>query len=332
MNDAMKFSCRVLLALMAASAGLFAVGGNLGLAQEFPSRTVKIVVPFPAGGAVDVIARVVAEKLSRQWPQAVVIENRSGVNGGLGAEIITKSPADGHTILFATSPVFTTNKVLFKNLPYDADRDFRPVSLAAITPNVLGIYPKLPVSNLRELIAYARANPGQLSFASQGNASTGHLTATLFSQLAHIEMKHIPYRGAAPGWTDVIGGHVAMMWDGIPSILSQIRAGNVRALAVGSRQRSQALPDVPTAIEEGLENFESESWFATAVSRETPDALVQTLSEAISTAIHSPEVSGRIIEMGARPVGSTPNEMAATISTTTEQWKRVIETAHIQIN
>jgi tripartite-type tricarboxylate transporter receptor subunit TctC len=332
MKYAMKFSRRrALPSLMAIGAGLIALGSSLSLAQNFPSRTVKIVVPFPAGGSVDVIARLVAEKLSHQWSQAVVIENRSGVNGGLGADIVTKSPADGHTILFATSPVFTTNKLLFKNLPYDPDRDFRPVSLAAVAPNVLGIYPKLPVSNLPELIAYARANPGQLTFASQGNASTGHLTATLFSQLGHVEMKHIPYRGAAPAWTDVIGGHVAMMWDGIPSILSQIRAGTVRALAVGSRQRSPALPDVPTAIEEGLANFESESWFAAAVSRDTPDTLVRTLSEAISAAIHSPDVSARIVDMGARPVGSTPEELAAYIAATTAQWKRVIETAHIRI-
>jgi tripartite-type tricarboxylate transporter receptor subunit TctC len=323
--------CRTLIALMLIGEGLIIFGASSSLAQSFPSRTVKIVVPFPAGGSADVVARLVAEKLSRQWSQAVVIENRSGVNGGLGADIVTKSPPDGYTVLFATSPVFTTNRLLYRNLPYDPDRDFRPLSLAAVAPNVLGIYPKLPVRDLHELIAYAKANPGQLTIASQGNASTGHLTATLFGQLAGIEMKHIPYRGAAPAWTDVIGGHVDMMWDGIPAILAQIRAGAVRALAVGSRQRSQALPDVPTAIEQGLTDFESESWFATAVSRDTPDALVQTLSEAMSAAVRSPEVSARIVEMGARPVGSTPQELAATIAATTAQWKRVIETAKISI-
>ncbi|MGH8264228.1 MAG: Bug family tripartite tricarboxylate transporter substrate binding protein [Steroidobacteraceae bacterium] len=322
--------CRALTLLMLIGTGSMLFGGA-AFAQSFPSRTVKIVVPFPAGGSADVIARLVAEKLSREWPQAVVVENRSGVNGGLGADVVTKSPPDGHTILFATSPVFTTNKLLYKNLPYDPDRDFRPLSLAAVAPNVLGIYPKLPVKHLRELIAYAKAHPGELTFASQGNASTGHLTATLFSQLAGVEMKHIPYRGAAPAWTDVIGGHVAMMWDGIPSILAQIRAGTVRALAVGSRQRSPALPDVPTAIEAGLANFESESWFATAVSHDTPDELAQTLSQAIAAAIRSPEVSARIVQMGARPVGSTPDELSAYIAATTAQWKHVIETANIRI-
>ncbi len=227
--------------------------------------------------------------------------------------------------------MFTTNKLLYKDLPYDPDRDFVPVSLAAVAPNVLGIYPKLPVTSLPELITYARAHPGVLTFASQGNGSTGELSAMLLDQIAHVEMRHVPYRGASLAWTDVIGGHVDMMWDGIPSILSQIRAGAVRALAVGSRHRSASLPDVPTATEAGLSDFESESWFAFAVLRGTPQPVVQTLSKAISAAIHAPDVSARIVAMGARPVGSSPEELIATIAATTALWKRVIETANVHI-
>lgn len=323
--------CRVLPILSVIVASLTGACIDHGHADEFPSRTVKVVAPFAPGGSLDVIARLVAEKLSATWSQPVVVENRPGANGIIGVDDVTKSPADGYTLLFATSPVFTTNKLLYKNLPYDPDRDFVPVSLAAVAPNVLGIYPKLPITSLPELITYARAHPGELTFASQGNGSTGELSAMLLDQIAHVEMRHVPYRGASLAWTDVIGGHVDMMWDGIPSILSQIRAGAVRALAVGSRQRSASLPDVPSATEEGLMDFESESWFAFAVLHGTPQPVVQTLSKAISAAIHAPDVSARIVAMGARPVGSSPEELIATIAATTALWKRVIETANVHI-
>ena len=323
--------CRVLSMLSVIVASLIGACIDLGHADEFPSRTVKIIAPFAPGGSLDVVAQLVAEKLSATWSQPVVVENRPGANGIIGVDDVTKSPADGYTLLFATSPVFTTNKLLYKDLPYDPDRDFVPVSLAAVAPNVLGIYPKLPITSLPELITYARAHPGELTFASQGNGSTGELSAMLLDQIAHVEMRHVPYRGASLAWTDVIGGHVDMMWDGIPSILSQIRAGAVRALAVGSRHRSASLPDIPTAIEEGLSDFESESWFAFAVLHGTPQPVVQTLSKAISAAIHAPDVSARIVAMGARPVGSSPEELIATIAATTALWKRVIETANVHI-
>jgi tripartite-type tricarboxylate transporter receptor subunit TctC len=323
--------CRALLVLAAIGAGLIGTSGGSGIAQNFPSRTVRVIVPFPAGGSLDVVARLVAEKLSEVWSQPVVIENRPGANGIVAADGFIKSAPDGYTILFATGPVFTTNKLLFKDLPYDPDRDFMPLALAAVAPNVLGIYPKLPVSNLHELMTYAQVHPGELTFASQGNGSSGHLTGIMLDQLANVEMKHVPYRGAAPAWTDVMGGHVAMMWDGIPSILSQIRAGAVRALAVGSRERSPALPDVPTAIEQGLADFESESWYAVAAVQGTPKPVVQFLSDAIAVAVHSPGVSARIREMGARPVGSTPEDLAAYITATRALWKHVIEKADVRI-
>ncbi len=300
-------------------------------AQEFPTHTVHIVLPFPPGGSADLIARLLADRLSRDWGHAVVVENRAGINGGLGAEAVAKSPPDGHTILFGTSPVFTVNKLLFKDLAYDPERDFKLVSLIAATPNVLGVTAKLPAANLKELIAYARANPGKLSFASQGNGSTGHLTGTMFMQMARIDIKHVPYRGSGPAWNDVVAGHVYMLWDGIPAAIGLIEGGKVRALAVGSKERSPKLPDVPTAIESGLAGFESESWFATAVGADTPDPLVRKLSQSIMRAVRSPEVSARIVSMGARAIGSTPEELAAYAKATNTLWKRVIDTAHIRI-
>ena len=322
---------RVVSTAVAFVAALIGCGVGPSKAQTFPDRPVRFVVPFAAGGALDVVARLVADKLGKTWSRPVVIENKPGANGIIGVNALMQSPADGYTIMFATSPVFTTNKLLYKTLPYDPDRDFIPVSLAAVAPNVLGIYPKLPIKSFKELIAYARTHPNELTFASQGNGSTGELTGMLLDQLAGLKMRHIPYRGASLAWNDVIAGHVDMMWDGVPSILSQIRAGTIRALAVGSRERSASLPDIPTATEEGLADFESESWFAVAALRGTPAPIVQTISNAIADAVHSPDVSARLVQIGARPVGSTPQQMRASIQLTTALWKRVIEVANVHI-
>jgi len=318
------------LALAASVAGaLLGAGGGPAFAQSFPDRPVKMIVPFAPGGALDVVARLLADRLSKTWSQPVVIENKPGANGIVGVNALTQSPADGYAILFATSPIFTVNKYLYKNLPYDPDKDLIAVSQAAVAPNVLGAYPKLPFGDFQKLVAYARAHPNELTFASQGNGSTGELTGLLLNQMAGLKMRHIPYHGAALAWNDVIAGHVDMMWDGIPSVLSQIRAGTVRALAVGSRQRSAALPDVPTAIEQGLADFESESWYAAAVLHGTPAPVVQKISAAIADAIHSPDIMARLTAIGARPVGSTPEQMQAAIRSTGALWKRVIEIADI---
>jgi tripartite-type tricarboxylate transporter receptor subunit TctC len=322
--------CRLLLIVSMLQA--FAhLGPAAALAEDFPMHAVRIIVPFPPGGSADLIARIVADRLSKQWPHPVVVENRVGGNRSLAALAIIQAPPDGHMILWGTGPVFTTNPLLFKNLQYDPVRDFKMVSLAAVTPNVLGVYPKLPFATVPELMAYARANPGKLSFASSGMASSGHLGGTLMMQLGNIDMRHIPYRGAAPAWNDVIAGHVSMMWDGIPAILGQIEAGSIRPLAVGSRERWPGLPDVPTAIESGLPGFVSESWFAAAVSINTPDPLVRQISTAMAGILHSPEVAARIKSMGARPVGSTPEEATAYARDVTELWRKVIEKAHISV-
>lgn len=318
-----------LLTVAAAAAAPLLGGGAAALAQSFPDRPVKVIVPFAPGGSLDAVARLVADRLSKTWSQPVVIENKPGANGIVGVNALTQLPADGCTILFATSPIFTVNKYLYKNLPYDPDKDLTPVSQAAVAPNVLGAYPKLPIADFKQLITYARAHPNELTFASQGNGSTGELTGLLLDQMADLKMRHIPYHGAALAWNDVLAGRVDMMWDGIPSVLSQIRAGTVRALAVGSRQRSAALPDVPTAIEEGFAAFESESWYAAAVLHGTPDAIVQKISVGIADAIHSPEIAARLTAIGARPVGSTPEQMQVAIKSTTALWKRVIEVANI---
>ncbi len=328
-----RMSRRTILRAMALPfVSLMTVGGmGPAATQDFPTRAVRIIVPFPAGGSADLVARIVADNLAKEYSQSVVVENRVGGNRSVAALAIMQAPPDGHMILWGTGPVFTTNPLLFKNLAYDPERDFRMVSLAAITPNVLGIYPKLPFKTVAELTAYARANPGKLTFASSGMASSGHLGGEMMMQLGKIDMKHIPYRGAAPAWNDVMGGHVSMMWDGIPAVIGQINTGMLRALAVGSRERWPALPDVPTAIEAGLPGFVSESWFAAAVAIKTPDPIVRKISASMSRILRSPEIATRIVQMGARPLGTTPEETTAYVRETTALWKNVIEAAKIVV-
>jgi tripartite-type tricarboxylate transporter receptor subunit TctC len=299
-------------------------------AQQFPSRAVRIVVPFPAGGAVDFTARMIAQKIGEEWRQTVVVENQAGANGNVGADAVAKAAPDGHTLLVSSAGVFTTNRFLYKNIPYDVDRDLAPVSLAIVAPNVLVANPGFPVSDLPSLIARAKANPGQIHYASQGNGSTGHLTGALLAQSAGINIGHVPYRGDAPALNDVIAGHVPIMWATMTSVLPHIRGGRLKALVVGSRERAPELPDVPSAIEAGLADFQSVGWFAVAVTGGTPKDVIDKIAEAVGRAMRAPDVVGRLNEMGAKGVGNTPAEFAAFKDAETIRWKRVIEAANIR--
>ena len=299
-------------------------------AQDYPTRQVKLVVPYPAGGGVDAVARLVAERLSQEWGHPVIVENRAGANGNIGGEYVAKSPPDGYTALFSPSPVYTTAKALYPNLPFDPEKDLKPVTLAAVTPNVFMVTPKLPISTLQELIAYAKERPGQVTYASQGVGSTAHLTAAYLAQVAKIEMRHIPYRGAAPALTDVIAGHVILTVDGLSSALGVIRGGSVRALAVASPKRSSALPAVPTTAEAGFPDFESASWYGVTVPAQTPDPVVRILSRAISRALHQPDILKNLEEKGAEVIGSSPEDLAAYMRTDTARWKKVIDEAKIK--
>ena len=224
--------------------------------QEFPNRTVRLIVPYPPGGGVDGVARLIAERLAALWGQPVIVENRAGANGNIGGDYVAKSPPDGHTILFTPSPVYTTAKLLYPDLPFDPDKDLKPVMLAAVTPNVIMATTKLPIHTLKDLVDAARKEPGQLTYASQGIGSTAHLTVAYLMLLADLQMRHVPYRGAAPALTDVIAGHVTMTVDGLSSALGIIRGGSIRALAVASANRSSTIPDVPTTAEAGFPGFE----------------------------------------------------------------------------
>src|SRR4029079_13732514 len=250
------------------------------MAQEFPAKAVRFIVPYPAGGGVDGVARLVADKLSKEWGQPVIVENRAGANGNIGAEFVAKSPPDGYVALFSPSPVYTTAKWLYPNLSFDPQKDLKAVTLVAVTPNVLMVTKKLSISTLQELVALAKAKPGSLTYASQGVGSTAHLSGAYLAQVAHIDIRHVPYRGAAPAMNDVVAGHVTMSWDGLSSALGLITGGSVRAVAVASPQRSRALPDVPRVIESGLPDLESGSWYGVTVPAGTPDPVVRKLSES----------------------------------------------------
>lgn len=318
----------ILIQLIASTAVSLAPAS--GSAQQFPTKAVRIIVPFPAGGAVDFTARMIAQKLGEEWRQTVIVENHAGANGNVGADVVAKAAPDGHTLLVSSAGVFTTNRFLYKNTPYDPDKDLAPVSLAITAPNVLVAHPAFPASDLKSLIARAKANPGQIHYASQGNGSTGHLTGALLAQSAGIDIGHVPYRGDAPALNDVIAGHVPIMWATMTSVLPHIRGGRLKPILVGSRERAPELPEVATGIEADLADFQSIGWFAVAVTGGTPQDIVDKIAAGTGRAMRAPDIVSRLSEMGARGVGSTPAEMAEFRSAETVRWKKVIEAANIR--
>lgn len=299
-------------------------------AQDYPSRPVKVVVPFPAGGASDVLARIVAEKLQAKWGQPFVVENRSGAAGNIGAESVFKAEPDGYTLLSAPPPPLVINKRLYAKLAYDSDA-FAPVTLIAVVPNVLMVHPKVGVSSVQELIAYAKANPDRLNYASQGSGGTAHLTAEMLKSMAGIKIVHVPYKGTAPALTDFLAGQVQMMFENLASSLPHIRAGKVKALAVGSEKRSAFLPDAP-AMSEVLPGFVSVTWFGVVAPPRTPPEIANRLSAAIAEVLRLPEVAKKLTDMSAEPGGITPAEMGAFMRREADLWGGVIRFAGVKVD
>ena len=284
----------------------------------------KIVVPFPPGGAADFTARLLGQHLAIDGKRVVIVENQAGANGNTGAEFVARSTPDGTTLLISSPGVFTTNRLLYKSA-FNPAASLVPVSLAIVSPNLLVVNAKLPVADVAELIAYARANPGKLAYASQGKGSTAHLSGAFMAQTAGLELAHVPYRGDAPALNDVVAGHVAMMWNSLGSVLPLVRSGQLRALAVGSKDRIPELPTTLTAQEAGLAGFESVTWFAVAAPAGTPQTTIASLSREIGAIMKLPEVTSRLGELGLRGVGSTPESMASFVASETIKWTGVIE-------
>jgi tripartite-type tricarboxylate transporter receptor subunit TctC len=306
--------------------------GSGAAAAPYPSKPIRIVVAFPAGGTVDLLGRLLAAKLQEAWGQPAVVDNRAGAGGNLGADLVAKAEPDGYTLLVTASPPLSTNVSLYRNLAFDPIADFAPVSLLCEVPNILQVHPHVPARTLAELVAYAKAHPGELNFASQGNGTTSHLAAELLRMRAGIDIVHVPYKGTAPALNDLLAGNVDLMFDNLVSSLPFVRAGKLRALAIGSAQRSAALPEVPTLIESGFPDFESTAWFAMVAPVRTPPAIVARLNAAVVGALRQSEVAAKLNDLGAVIIASTPDVLATKIRAEVARWAAVIKTAKITLD
>jgi tripartite-type tricarboxylate transporter receptor subunit TctC len=314
---------RLLLLLLAAHLALPA------LAQRYPAKTVRLVVPFAAGGSTDIIARTLGQKLNEVWGQPVVVDNRPGGSTVIGTDIVAKSPPDGYTILVTPAP-FTIVPSLIAKLPYNPQTDFEPVTLVNTTPLVLVVNPSVPARNVKEFIALAKANPGKLNFGSSGSGGSNHLAGELFNAMAGVKMVHIPYKGNAPALTDLVGGHVDVVFNGLTSALPLIKDGKLRAIAVTSLQRSGALPDVVTLDEAGLKGFQAVAWNGLTAPAKTPKEIVAKINADVVHILKAPDLLERLRAEGSDPVGSTPERYAAFLRDEIAKWRKVIAFANIK--
>jgi tripartite-type tricarboxylate transporter receptor subunit TctC len=297
----------------------------ISLAQSpYPSKPIRFVVPYPAGGPLDTVARLLAQKVSQSVKQPVIVDNKPGAGGNIGADIVAKSPADGYTILMGAVATHAINPVLYASIPYDPVRDFAPITQIASTPNVLVVNPSVPANNVREFIAYAKANPGKLNFGSGSTGSAGHLAGELFKTMAGVDMTHVPYKGAAPAMQDLIGGQIQVMFDNLASSLGQVRAGKVKALAVTTARRSSLAPELPTIAESGLPGFDISTWFGLFAPAATPREALDRLYVEFTRALAAPDVREKMLNLGAEPVGSKPEEFAAYIRGEAEKYARLV--------
>lgn len=300
-------------------------------ADEFPSRAVTIVSPYQAGGTSDIIARILAQKLSENWGKNVIVENRPGANGGIGVMAVTHAIPDGHTLLAVASSALTINPLFYPTLPYSVDRDLAPITRTGTVANVLVVNPSVTANTVQELIALAKAKPGQLSYASQGNGSNGQVTGELFKQRASINILHIPYKGSAPAVQDLLSGQVQLMFDNLPSVLQLIRSSKLRALAVTTAKRSPQLPDIPTIAESGLPGFDTSAWFALLAPKATPKAVRAEIERAAIAALSAPDTRERLRAAGIDVAADGSAALQKRIDDETQMWRVVISKAGIKV-
>lgn len=301
------------------------------MAADYPSKPIRLVVPFPAGGPVDITARTMAPRLTEALGQRIVIDNRAGAGGILGSDIVAKSPADGHTLLLCTTGN-AINVSLVPNLPYDIRKDFIPVSMVAIITSILVVHPALPVKSVRELIALAKAQPDALSYASTGNGAPTHLAGELFKSMAGVKMLHVPYKGAALAVVDLLSGHVQLSFISAPGVMPHVRNGRLRVLAVTNAKRSLLLPEVPTISEAGLRGYESEGWHGLFTPSGTPRTAVDRLYKEFSAALRDPKISTQLMAGGAEPVGMPPDEFAVKLHAEIEKWAKVVKASGMKVD
>jgi len=305
--------------------GLAAASSHAAETPAFPVKALRFVVPFPAGGPLDIAARVIAQELTRAWKQPVIIDNRPGAGGNIGADYVAKSAPDGYTIVMGAVSTHAINVSLYRKLPYDPVRDFAPVTLVTTVPNVLVVHPALPARNVRDLIALGTARRGQLHFASGGSGSAGHLAGELFNTMAGVRMTHIPYKGAAPAVTDLLGGHVELMFDNLASALPNVQNTRLRALAVTTRQRAAHMQSTPTLDESGLRGFDIGTWFGVLAPAGTPREIIVLLNSAIVQALNTAIAQERFAALGAITTGGTPEQFGALIQAEISKYEKIVK-------
>ena len=316
-----------------ALAGLvLALIAGVTAAKPWPSKPIKWVVPFAPGGTTDILARTIGEKLSVTLGQPIIVENKPGAGGGVGAEQVAKSPPDGYTIMGGTISTHAINASLYKNLPYDPVRDFAPITLIVRVPNMLVVNPAVPAKDVRELIALLKANPGKYSFASSGNGTSQHLSGELFKVMTGVEMQHVPYRGSPPALADVVGGQVTMTFDNITTAWPLVKGGKLRALAVTTAKRSPIAPDVPTLAESGLPGYEIGSWQGVFAPAGVSTEIVKRLNTEIVRIINAPDVRQKLVDMGAEPAPNTPEEFAAMVKAEVAKWADVVRKSGAKVD
>lgn len=316
--------------IAALSAGLTLHVGSAH-AQTYPDKPIRLVVAFPAGGAADLVGRAIAQRLTEQWKQQVIVDNRSGAGGVIGTEIAAHAAADGYTILFGSSSTFATGPVLQPNLPYHAQRDFAPITLTTLIPNIIVAHASVPVKSVKELIEYAKAKPKQLSYASNGNATASHIAGELFRHRAGFQWIHVPYKGAGPAINDVVGGHVQFLIGAISTSLPHMKAGKIRGIAVTGLQRSSAIADIPTIAESGFPGFEVVQWFGLLAPAKTAPAIVQKWHAAVVEMHRDAEFADRFKRQGLEPATNAPKEFAAFIQKEQAMWTKVFKEVGITL-
>ena len=294
-------------------------------AQGYPAKSIRVVVPFSPGGTTDLTARLMAQKMSDAWKQTVVVDNRPGASGMIGADLVAKSAPDGYTVLVSSTQEIAINQYIFSKMAYNPEKDFAPVTLASITPLILVLHPSIPVKLVKELIALARTRPGQLSFASPGNGSVQHLSGELLKTIEKINMVHVPYKGAGQIMPDLIGGHVVMFFSGMPPAMPHVRAGKLRALAVTTTTRSPAAPEVPTMAEAGVPGFDISNWFGVFVPAGTPRDIIGKLNAEMVNALRQPDVKEKLSSLGAEAVGGSPEELAKFVRAETAKYAQIVK-------
>ncbi|HEY4374448.1 MAG TPA: tripartite tricarboxylate transporter substrate binding protein [Burkholderiales bacterium] len=301
-------------------------------AADFPSRPIRLVVPFPPGGATDIASRLIAEHMSADWKQAVTVDNRPGAGGNIGSDVVAKSPPDGYTLIMGVTGSHAINISLYAHMPYDPVKDFEAISQVAVVPNVVVVHPSVPARTLQEFVALAKKEPGKINYASLGNGTAAHLTMEMFKTAAGINLTHIPYKGSAPAVSDLLAGQVQAMIDGLPSALPHVQAGKLRALALTSAKRSPAAPDLPTIAESGYPGFSADAWSGLFAPKGTPKPVLDKLALETQKILKTPEVRKRLGELGAEPIGSSPAEFTQFVQHEIEKWARVVKASGARLD